>query len=129
MSDLGTLECPFCRLPPERILAANEEAVAILDAYPVSPGHMLILPRRHVASFFDLTPAELTAIHQLLAQMHLHLQTMQKPHGYNIGVNVGDAGGQTIPHAHVHLIPRYAGDVEMPDGGVRNVIPGKGKYR
>lgn len=128
MSDSETPECPFCALPTERVMAANEKAVAVLDAYPVSAGHTLVLPRRHVASFFDLTVPEVTAIYQLLCQVRLRLQSTHRPEGYNVGVNVGQAAGQTVFHAHVHLIPRYPGDVAVPDGGIRNVIPGKGKY-
>jgi diadenosine tetraphosphate (Ap4A) HIT family hydrolase len=122
-------DCPFCGLPAARIVAANEQALAVLDAYPVSPGHTLILPRRHVPSFFDITGSELAAIHELLSQMRSRLEAAHKPQGYNVGVNVGRVAGQTVFHTHLHLIPRYAGDVPLPDGGVRNVIPGKGIYR
>jgi diadenosine tetraphosphate (Ap4A) HIT family hydrolase len=115
-------------LPPERILAANARALALADAFPVSPGHILIIPRRHVASFFELTGDEVTAIQELLGRMRDRLDADLKPGGYNIGINVGLAAGQTVGHVHVHLIPRYAGDVANPIGGVRNVIPGQGPY-
>src|SRR5579885_1602497 len=129
MSGSEIHDCPFCHLPAGRILAANESAVAVRDKFPVSRGHTLILARRHVASFFDLTPSELASIHELLFQMRLRLQKTHAPQGYNVGVNIGTAAGQTISHAHIHLIPRYVGDVAVPEGGIRNVIPGKGKYR
>ncbi|MCI0461580.1 MAG: HIT family protein [Gemmataceae bacterium] len=128
MSASGRVDCPFCHLPAERILAANEHAVALLDAYPVSPGHTLIVSRRHVASYFDLTAEEARGLHELLCQMHARLQAAGSAEGYNVGINVGKAAGQTILHVHLHLIPRYPGDVEDPVGGVRNVIPGRGRY-
>src|SRR5437764_11875078 len=111
MSELARVDCPFCYLPAERILAANEHAVALLDAYPVSPGHTLIVSRRHVASYFDLTAEEAHGLHELLRQMYSSLQATGSAQGYNIGVNVGKTAGQTIMHVHVHLIPRYTGDV------------------
>jgi diadenosine tetraphosphate (Ap4A) HIT family hydrolase len=121
-------DCPFCHLPAERILAANEHALAAQDSYPVSPGHTLIVSRRHVASFFDLTPSEAIALQELLFEMHRRLEAGRAPQGYNIGVNVGEATGQTVLHVHMHLIPRYSQDVADPAGGVRNVIPGRGRY-
>lgn len=109
-------------------MAANEHAFALADAYPVSPGHTLIVSRRHVASYFDLTTEEAHGLNELLRWMHARLQATGSAQGYNIGVNVGETAGQTIMHVHVHLIPRHAGDVSRPEGGVRNVIPGKGPY-
>jgi diadenosine tetraphosphate (Ap4A) HIT family hydrolase len=128
MSDLAIADCPFCTLPVERILAANVDAMAVPDAFPVSPGHTLIVPRRHVADFFDLTSAEVSAVHELLLQVRQQLMTCHAPQGYNVGINVGRVAGQTIMHAHVHLIPRYPGDVANPIGGIRNIIPGRGGY-
>ena len=121
-------ECPFCNVPAERVIDASELAVAIDDAFPVSRGYALVIPRRHVESFFDLTAEELAAILTLLHRAKDRLDHRQHPDGYNVGVNIGTAAGQTIGHVHVHLIPRHAGDVEEPEGGVRNVIPGKGPY-
>ncbi len=120
--------CPFCRLPAERILDSNEHAVAIADAFGVSPGHTLVIPRRHVTGYFDLAPAEVVAVHDLLCRARERLDAALRPDGYNVGVNVGATAGQTIAHVHVHLIPRYPGDVADPVGGVRNVIPGRGRY-
>jgi diadenosine tetraphosphate (Ap4A) HIT family hydrolase len=129
MSDSANSICPFCSPSPERILATNVHAIALRDAYPVSVGHTLIVSRRHVADFFELSEAEWLDMMALLRPLKHQLDQGLHPAGYNIGVNVGPAAGQTVPHAHVHLIPRYPGDVGDPVGGVRNVIPGKGDYR
>jgi diadenosine tetraphosphate (Ap4A) HIT family hydrolase len=115
-------------LPAERILEANAQALAMADAFPVTPGHTLVIPRRHTVSFFELTEEEIIAVHELLRRMKHRVDDTLKPAGYNIGVNVGTVAGQTVKHVHFHLIPRYSGDVADPVGGVRNVIPGKGRY-
>jgi len=128
MSDFRLSDCPFCCLPAGRVLEANAQALAIADGFPVTKGHTLIIPRRHVACFFDLSEEELTAVYDLLRRMKDRLNANLKPGGYNIGINVGTVAGQTVEHVHVHLIPRYSGDVADPVGGVRNVIPGKGRY-
>ncbi|MDW8244362.1 MAG: HIT family protein [Thermogemmata sp.] len=128
MNDFKPINCPFCSLPKERILRANTRAVAVADAFPVSTGHTLVIPLRHVTSFFDLAEDELIAIYELLHQTKKQLDQDLKPDGYNIGVNVGTVAGQTVEHVHLHLIPRYLGDVTDPVGGVRNIIPGKGRY-
>ena len=128
MSDLWPSDRPFCRLPPARVLEENGHAVAIADAFPVSPGHTLVIPKRHGAGFFELTPGEVMAVYELLVRMKARLDGDLKPAGYNIGINIGEAAGQTVMHSHVHLIPRFWGDVSEPRGGVRNVIPGKGPY-
>jgi diadenosine tetraphosphate (Ap4A) HIT family hydrolase len=120
--------CVFCSLPAGRILGDNEHAAWILDAHPVSPGHSLILPKRHVESFFDATPAEREAILSLLDRAREHAIQNHAPSGYNIGINEGSAAGRSIPHLHVHLIPRYAGDTENPRGGVRWVIPDRADF-
>ena len=123
-----TGSCPFCTLSAEHIVLANELAVAIRDAFPVSPGHTLILPQRHVASFFDVTGEERKAILALLQGAKLGLDAAFQPNGYNVGINDGAAAGQTVPHVHLHLIPRYIGDSEDPRGGVRWMFPHKAKY-
>jgi len=120
--------CAFCALPGERILGENEYAVWILDAHPVSPGHSLILPKRHVESFFEAIPAERDAIVSLLDMARDHAHRNHAPSGYNIGINEGSAAGQSILHLHVHLIPRYAGDTRDPRGGIRWVIPDRANY-
>ena len=112
----------------ERIIAENDLCVAFYDGFPVSKGHTLIIPKRHVASFFDLTGDEKQAMDQLLMEMKSRLDELYSPDGYNIGVNVNEAGGQSVFHVHLHLIPRYKGDVQNPKGGVRGVIPNKQKY-
>jgi diadenosine tetraphosphate (Ap4A) HIT family hydrolase len=121
-------DCPFCHLPRERILLENELAFAFRDGYPVSEGHTLIVPRRHVRSFFDTTEQEQAAMLDLLGRAREELNASLRPAGYNVGINDGTAAGQTVMHVHVHLIPRYEGDRDDPRGGVRWVIPGKADY-
>jgi diadenosine tetraphosphate (Ap4A) HIT family hydrolase len=120
--------CPFCQLSPERIAGGNECGLIVRDAYPVSPGHTLIIPKRHIGSFFELTPDERSALLALLDQAKAELQSSHEPQGYNIGINDGPAAGQTVLHLHIHLIPRYSGDLPDPRGGVRWVIPEKARY-
>jgi diadenosine tetraphosphate (Ap4A) HIT family hydrolase len=100
----------------------------VRDAYPVSPGHTLIISRRHVGSFFELSDEERAGMLGLLDQAKTEIQASHGPQGYNIGINDGPAAGQTVPHLHIHLIPRYTGDVPDPRGGVRWVIADKAKY-
>jgi diadenosine tetraphosphate (Ap4A) HIT family hydrolase len=122
------MQCPFCQIPPERIIAQNEHAFAIRDAFPVSPGHTLIIPKRHVGSFFDTTQEEKLALLALLDEAKAVIDGEHQPASYNIGINDGAAAGQTVPHLHIHLIPRYTGDVEDPRGGVRWVVAEKARY-
>ena len=119
-------DCPFCQ--PAEVLLENELAFAIRDRYPASPGHLLILPRRHVADWFDTTPDERHAMFDLANMAKARLAAEFRPDGYNLGINVGEAAGQTVFHVHLHLIPRYRGDVAAPRGGVRGVIPDKQNY-
>jgi diadenosine tetraphosphate (Ap4A) HIT family hydrolase len=120
--------CPFCTLPESRIVAENAHGLVIRDAYPVSPGHTLVIPKRHMGSFFELTPAERSDLLALLDQAREELQVSLHPDGFNIGINDGAAAGQTVPHLHIHLIPRFRGDHEDPRGGIRWVIPAKARY-
>ncbi len=120
--------CPFCVLPEVRVLFRNDAAVALRDAYPVTPGHTLVVPVRHVASFFDATPSERDSMLALLDTAKQQLQAEFGPAGYNIGINDGAAAGRTIHHLHIHLIPRYSGDSNDPRGGVRWIIPDKADY-
>ena len=120
--------CPFCDPPTGRIVSANELGVVIRDGYPISPGHTLVVPRRHVRSFFELTAKERTALLALLDAAKQALDEELHPQGYNIGINDGPAAGQTIGHLHIHLIPRYAGDQADPRGGVRWIFPDKADY-
>jgi diadenosine tetraphosphate (Ap4A) HIT family hydrolase len=121
-------DCPFCELSQRPLLAENELALAFYDGFPVSPGHVLVIPRRHCSDFFQLSSLEQAACLDLLNQCQSRLVSERNPDGFNIGVNVGAAAGQTIFHAHLHLIPRHLGDVENPRGGVRGVIPAKKDY-
>jgi len=123
-------ECPFCVPEPEReLLTESATAYALLDKYPVSPGHALVIPKQHTADYFALSTRAKTACWMVVDRVKWLLDERYHPDGYNIGVNVGGAAGQTVPHVHIHVIPRYAGDVENPTGGVRNAMPGKGDYR
>jgi diadenosine tetraphosphate (Ap4A) HIT family hydrolase len=122
------LTCQFCALPANRVLFRNDASIAVRDAYPVTPGHTLVIPLRHVVSFFDTTPVERDAMLALLEIAKRQLQDEFVPSGYNIGINDGVAAGQTIGHLHMHLIPRYSGDRPDPRGGVRWVIPDKADY-
>ena len=126
--DAESKPCPFCTLPPERTLARNEHGGVLRDLYPVSPGHTLVIPWRHVGSFFELTPEERAGLMALVESAKSALDAELRPDAYNMGLNDGPAAGQTVPHCHLHLIPRYAGDQDDPRGGVRWVIAGKAKY-
>jgi len=118
--------CFFCN--PGSMLLENALAYARYDDYPVSPGHVLILTQRHVADYFDTTLAEKHAMLELIEAARLLLDREYAPDGYNLGINCGAAAGQSVPHVHYHLIPRYRGDMENPRGGVRGVIPDRQKY-
>ena len=119
---------PFCQLEKPRLIIENESTASFPDAYPVTEGHVLVVPKRHVASLFDLSDEELAALWRLVALVRGKLALELQPDGFNVGVNDGVAAGQTVPHAHVHVIPRRAGDVPDPRGGVRWVVPGKARY-
>ena len=121
--------CPFCKVESEReIIASSPLSVAFYDGFPVSPGHALIIPKRHVSSFFDLSQEERQDLLNLADKVKRIVEERYHPDGYNIGINVGEAAGQSIFHVHMHLIPRYQGDVPNPRGGVRGVIPSKQNY-
>ena len=120
--------CPFCHMDPGRLISESEFTVTIRDGFPVSEGHTLIIPKRHVPSFFDLEVVEKTAVLQALDEAKQILDREFSPAGYNIGINDGRWAGQTILHLHVHLIPRYEGDVADPRGGVRWIFPDKARY-
>jgi diadenosine tetraphosphate (Ap4A) HIT family hydrolase len=120
--------CLFCEPLPLRVIDENDAAFVIRDAYPVSPGHTLVIPKRHVQSYFELEPAEIVALNALLKAAKSVLDKELNPASYNIGINDGPAAGQTIAHVHVHLIPRYTGDSDDPRGGVRWLLPAKADY-
>ena len=143
--------CPFCNPDNSKIILSNTHALAIPDGYPVTPGHTLIVPKRHISSFFETTKEEQAAMFDLLAEMRERLKSLPTslsereeenpaqppfdkegslsvPDGFNIGINDGTAAGQTVMHLHIHLIPRYSGDTEDPRGGVRWIMPVKAPY-
>lgn len=123
-----SVPCPFCTLPFGRIVEENEHAVCIRDGYPVSRGHSLVMPKRHIGSFFETSEPERSALMALLDNARHALDLEFHPDGYNIGINDGAAAGQTVPHLHIHLIPRYMGDRPDPRGGVRWIIPERADY-
>ena len=119
--------CIFCTLDRE-ILAESALALAVFDSFPVSPGHALVVPKRHVATIFDMSDDEYAECFRLVRTLKDLLLARFVPDGFNVGANCGEAGGQSVWHAHVHVIPRYKGDTPNPRGGVRHVIPLKGNY-
>lgn len=123
------VNCPFCNLAKHvNLLTETATAVAFLDSFPVNDGHTLIVPKRHVSSYFDLSIHEQRALWLVVNRCKSIIQKQYRPDGFNVGINVGETAGQSVLHVHIHLIPRYKGDVEYPRGGVRGVIPGKQKY-
>ncbi|MEQ8189733.1 MAG: HIT family protein [Candidatus Eremiobacterota bacterium] len=121
-------ECPFCNHREEEAVLKNDLSFARFDKYPVSKGHLLVMPWRHFENYFDATTEEKIAIIKLIDEAKILLDEKFRPDGYNIGVNVGIPAGQSVMHLHVHVIPRYKGDMENPKGGVRGVLPGKRVY-
>ena len=121
-------ECPFCEVDLSRVVVSNVVAYSIRDAYPVSPGHTLVIPRSHVASVYDLSPVEQGALWELTRAVREALRSGAGVEGFNIGLNDGRAAGQTIDHAHVHVIPRRSGDCPDPRGGIRLIFPEKARY-
>jgi diadenosine tetraphosphate (Ap4A) HIT family hydrolase len=121
--------CPFCNLNPKvEIISETATAVAFLDSFPVNQGHTLIVPKRHVANYFELSVHEQRALWLLVNRCKTIIDRQHNPDGFNIGINIGEAAGQSVSHVHIHLIPRYKDDVENPRGGVRGVIPNKQNY-
>lgn len=120
--------CPFCHPDPERVFLKTELVIGLWDKYPVSPGHALLVPRRHVTGWFEATEEERQALTAALDLARDRILEQHRPDGFNIGINSGEAAGQTVFHLHVHLIPRYRGDQDDPRGGIRNVFPDKARY-
>lgn len=120
--------CPFCSLPAQRVLAERPTAWLIRDGFPINPGHCLVIPKRHVGSWFEATEQERADLMSLLDEGKALVDAEFAPAAYNIGINDGPAAGQTISHLHVHLIPRFPGDVADPRGGVRWLIPERADY-
>ena len=125
---MGDVGCPFCNPQKDEIVLANDLCYARYDRYPVSPGHLLLIPFHHVAGLFDATDDEQAALLALVREAKALLDERFRPDGYNVGVNVGKTAGQTVMHLHVHVIPRYAGDMADPRGGVRGAVPEKRVY-
>ena len=122
------IACPFCSIRPSDILLNKPLAYAKQDGYPLTEGHALVIPRRHVTTFFDTTAGERQAMLELLDETKALLDSKYRPDGYNIGINDGPAAGQTVMHLHIHLVPRYLGDQSDPRGGIRWMFPEKAAY-
>ena len=122
--------CVFCEdfMKNKKVLFENKLALAYLDGFPVNKGHVLIITKRHAKTYFDITHEEQDAMFELLREAKMYLDKEYQPTGYNIGFNCGEDAGQSVMHVHLHLIPRYHGDVENPRGGIRGVIPEKKDY-
>jgi diadenosine tetraphosphate (Ap4A) HIT family hydrolase len=123
MSSSAKRLSPFEQIPPEHWIASNDTAFAVLDAFPVSAGHSLVITKRRIATWWESTEMERRDVMALVDLVKARLDAELRPEGYNVGFNAGDAAGQTVPHLHVHVIPRFTGDGEDPRGGIRNVIP------
>jgi len=121
-------ECPFCNLPEDRIWVQTDSAIAFPDNFPVSPGHTLVIPGDHIGALMELPENDFKEIWELVAHVRKLLIEKYKPDGFNIGINEGAAAGQTVDHAHIHIIPRFNRDVPDPRGGIRWVIPKRAKY-
>ena len=119
------MKCPFCEYDP---ILEGASVYVRYDKYPVSEGHCLVVPKRHVETWFDMSKVEQAEALELIDKVKVMLDEKHSPDGYNIGMNCGETAGQTIPHAHIHVIPRYKGDMPNPRGGVRGVIPEKQSY-
>lgn len=129
INKMTNIFCPFCNPDSERELILESATVyAMFDKFPVSPGHTLIIPKKHCADYFDLSFKEQSACWFMMNKVKEILEKLFNPDGFNIGININETAGQTIPHVHIHLIPRYVGDVEEPRGGIRGVIPEKKNY-
>jgi len=127
-----TKQCIFCQIVEDdiskRVILENDMALVIRDGFPISPGHSLIIPKRHTTSFFETSKEEQVALLDLIRQAKSAIEQEFSPDAFNIGINDGPAAGQTVSHLHIHLIPRYQGDIADPRGGVRWVIPDKADY-
>ncbi len=122
------MECPFCNPDPVRMRLSNDHGIALRDGFPISPGHTLVIPKLHVLCLFDLPEDTQQSLWALVAVVRSKLSEEFHPDGFNIGLNDGEAAGQTIMHAHIHVIPRFQGDVPDPKGGIRWIIPAKARY-
>ena len=122
------MECVFCTTPDIEKIKTNKYGYVKMDHYPVSKGHMLIIPHNHVENIWSLSKEETEGLFELVQWAREKNIKENSPDGFNVGFNDGTAAGQTVFHLHIHVIPRYKGDMENPRGGVRGVIPSKQKY-
>jgi len=120
--------CPFCSFPAQQVLIHRPLAYVKPDGYPLTKGHLLVIPRRHVSTFFQTTANERQAMMEVLDESKAFLDKKYRPDGYNIGINDGSAAGQTVMHLHIHIIPRYTGDKSDPRGGIRWIFPERAAY-
>jgi diadenosine tetraphosphate (Ap4A) HIT family hydrolase len=120
--------CPFCSPPPGAVFHESPSVACLWDGFPVSAGHALIVPRRHVARWSEATPDERQELTSAIGEVQRIIGELHHPAGFNVGFNDGPAAGQTVGHLHIHVIPRYEGDVSDPRGGIRLVIPDKARY-
>jgi diadenosine tetraphosphate (Ap4A) HIT family hydrolase len=125
---MRTAKCPFCNISDDRIIASDSNVIAVTDRFPVAKGHSLVIPKKHIRSIFQLEMNEQAKLWEFAVKLRRLLAEKFKPNGLNIGVNDGKSAGQTVEHAHMHIIPRYERDVEDPRGGIRWIIPSKAKY-
>lgn len=128
MASSATVDCPFCEVAPERVFHEGRLVRGLWDGFPVSPGHALLVPRRHVATWFDASDDERRELAEAIEPAREAILLRHRPDGFNVGMNLGAAAGQTVPHLHLHVIPRYTGDAADPRGGVRWVVPDKAAY-
>jgi diadenosine tetraphosphate (Ap4A) HIT family hydrolase len=127
--NIGEIDCPFCTtIKVEDIIIEGKYTFAIHDRYPVSKGHTLVISKRHCSDYFDLYDDEQREAWELISKLRQKIQQEHTPDGFNIGMNISSAAGQTVPHCHIHVIPRYKGDMKNPRGGIRHCIEGKGYY-
>ena len=122
------MTCIFCEIQQDRVVLERDLAYAIFDAFPVNPGHMLVIPKRHISGYFESTIEERVEMLNLIDEAKVIIDMQFHLDGYNIGINIGKVAGQTVMHLHIHIIPRYTGDVPNPKGGVRGVIQKKQGY-
>lgn len=121
-------DCPFCKPEPSGLFWSSDLVKVMWDSRPLSDGHCIVVPVRHVGSYFDTTPEERLALAEGLDVAKAAVEREYSPDAFNIGINDAPAAGQTVPHCHIHLIPRYKGDVEDPRGGIRWMLPERARY-
>ena len=126
--EIPSVSCYFCHIPEHRLVTTCTYTQTVRDGFPVSLGHTLIITKRHLSSYFELSQEEVAALHNALLTAKNDLDKQYSPDGYNIGINDGAAAGQTIMHLHIHIIPRYIGDTKDPRGGIRYIFPDKARY-